>query len=215
MSMAAQTSYGFGFPKGVAGGLFDLSHHEVVTRQAEGTVHFGVGVVIGTNAGTDVAVPTSDSTASDFEGVVVHNSVMVELDMKNNLNIEDKRTVGCLNKGKLWVALAPGAVPSYKQAAYLVKDGDYAGCFTSQSGAYSIYCKCKSTDTGANKIIADTATPGTNEVKLSAVTPVEAGYTPAVNDYVLSKQIYGAPLNVGAKFGTADDSDNGIAVIEL
>lgn len=215
MSMAAQTSYGFGFPKGVAGGLFDLSRHEVVTRQAEGTVHFGVGVVIGTNAGIDVTVPTSDSTASDFEGVVVHNSVMVELDMKNNLNIADKRTVGCLNKGKLWVALAPGAVPSYKQEAYLVKDGDYAGHFTSQSEAYSIYCKCKSTDTGAKKIVADSATPGSSEVKISAITTVETGYTPAVNDYVVSKQIYGAPLNVGAKFGTADDSANGIAVIEL
>lgn len=213
--MSVQTSYGFGFPKGVVGGLFDLSHHEVVTRQADGTVHFGLGVVIGTNAGIDVAVPTSESTADDFDGVVVHNSVMVELDMKNNLNIEDKRTVGCLNKGKLWVALAPGTVPSYKQKAYLVKDGDYAGYFTSQSGAYSIYCKCTSEDDGAKKIVADSATPGSNEVKISSVTPVEAGYTPAVNDYVVNKQIYGVPLNVGAKFGTAEDSANGIAVIEL
>lgn len=36
MSTAVQTSYGFGFPKGVAGGLFDLSAHDVTTRQAEG-----------------------------------------------------------------------------------------------------------------------------------------------------------------------------------
>ena len=38
MSTAVQTSYGFGFPKGVAGGLFDLSAHDVTTRQAEGDV---------------------------------------------------------------------------------------------------------------------------------------------------------------------------------
>ena len=46
MSTAVQTSYGFGFPKGVAGGLFDLSAHDVTTRQAEGDgVAFGLGVV--------------------------------------------------------------------------------------------------------------------------------------------------------------------------
>lgn len=54
MSMAVQTSYGFSFPKGVAGGLYDLSAHEVATRQAEGAgVAFGVGVVIGTNKGVE------------------------------------------------------------------------------------------------------------------------------------------------------------------
>jgi len=68
MSMAAQTSYGFGFPKGVAGGLFYLSAHEVFTRHAEGEwISFGIGVVVGTNKGTDVAIPTSEATAEDFE----------------------------------------------------------------------------------------------------------------------------------------------------
>lgn len=94
--MSVQTSYGFGFPKGVAGGLFDLSAHEVSTRQSEGEgVTFGVGVVVGTNKGTDVKLPTADSTATQFEGVVVHNSVMAELGMNNKLNIGEKRTVGC------------------------------------------------------------------------------------------------------------------------
>lgn len=60
MSTAVQTSYGFGFPKGVAGGLFDLSAHDVTTRQAEGDgVAFGLGVVVGTNKGTDVKLPAS------------------------------------------------------------------------------------------------------------------------------------------------------------
>jgi len=158
MSMAAQTSYGFGFAKGVAGGLFDLSHHEVVTRQAEGSVQFGLGVVKGTNAGTDVKLPESTSAVEDFEGIVVHNSVMAELDMKNNLEIEDKRTVGCLVEGKIWVSITPDTTPEYKAKAYLVNSGDDAGCFTSNS------------------------TKG---------------------------------IDVGAKFGTAADSDNGIAVIEL
>lgn len=73
MSTAVQTSYGFGFPKGVAGGLFDLSAHDVTTRQAEGDgVAFGLGVVVGTNKGTDVKLPATGATSDDFEGVVVH-----------------------------------------------------------------------------------------------------------------------------------------------
>lgn len=134
MSMAAQTSYNFGFPKGVAGGLFDLSAHEVVTRQAEGSgIAFGVGVVVGTNKGTDVTIPKAAATAEDFEGVVVHNSVMVEKDMDNKVIIEAKRTVGCLHHGKIWVKTGTAAKPAYKEKVYLITDGDEAGLFTTSA----------------------------------------------------------------------------------
>lgn len=215
MSMAVQTSYNFGFAKGVAGGLFDLSAHEIPTRQAEEDLTFGIGTVKGTNAGVDVKKPTSSNTAADFEGVIVHNSVMTELDTDNNLVIKAKRTVGCLVSGKIWVPIAPGTTPSYKSKAYLVKNGDYAGYFTSQSGAYSVYEKCEASASGAKKIVADTATLGENEIKISSVTPTEEGYVPAIDDYVSSTQIYDAGLDVGAVFGTIADSDNGIAVIVL
>ena len=132
--MSVQTSYGFGFPKGVAGGLFDLSAHEVSTRQSEGEgVTFGVGVVVGTNKGTDVKLPTADSTADQFEGVVVHNSVMVELDMNNKLNIGEKRTVGCLHHGKIWVKTGENAAPAYKEKVYLIVEGEEAGLFTTSA----------------------------------------------------------------------------------
>jgi hypothetical protein len=132
--MAAQTSYGFGFPKGVAGGLFDLSAHEVSTRQAEGTgISFGIGVVVGTNKGTDVSVPTSSATAADFEGVVVHNSVMVEMDMSGNVTIGDKSTVGVLHHGKIWVKTGKNAAPAYKEKVYMITDGDEAGLFTTSA----------------------------------------------------------------------------------
>lgn len=132
--MSVQTSYGFGFPKGVAGGLFDLSDHEVSTRQSEGEgVTFGVGVVVGTNKGTDVKLPTADSTAAQFEGVVVHNSVMAELDMNNKLNIGEKRTVGCLHHGKIWVKTGENAAPAYKEKVYLIVDGEEAGLFTTSA----------------------------------------------------------------------------------
>ncbi len=133
MSMAAQTSYGFGFPKGVAGGLYDLSAHEVSTRQAEGNTTFGIGVVVGTNKGIDVKTPTSASVAADFEGVVVHNSVMTELDMNNQLSVVDKRTVGCLHHGKIWVKTGENASPGYKDKVFLITAGDEAGLFTTSA----------------------------------------------------------------------------------
>ncbi len=133
MGMAAQTSYGFGFPKGVAGGLYDLSAHEVSTRQAEGNTTFGVGVVVGTNKGIDVKAPTAASMSSDFEGVVVHNSVMTELDMDNKLSVADKRTVGCLHHGKIWVKIGEKASPAYKEKVFLITAGDEAGLFTTSA----------------------------------------------------------------------------------
>lgn len=134
MSMAVQTNYGFGFPKGVPGGLFDLSAHEVSTRQAEGEgITFGIGVVVGTNKGTDVKIPGADSAGRDFEGVIVHNSVMTELDMDNKLIIKDKRTVGCLHHGKIWVKTGENAVPAYKEKVYLITEGKEAGMFTTSA----------------------------------------------------------------------------------
>jgi hypothetical protein len=131
MGMAVQTTYGFSFPKGVPGGLFDLSAHEVATRQTEGNgISFGVGVVVGTNKGTDVTLPAASSAAEDFEGVVIHNSAMVEMDMENRVVIGDKRTIGCLQHGRVWVKTGEKAVPAYKEAVYLITDGEEAGCFT-------------------------------------------------------------------------------------
>lgn len=134
MGMAVQTTYGFGFPKGVPGGLFDLSAHEVATRQAEGEgISFGVGVVAGTNKGTDVALPSAGAAGEDFEGVIVHNSVMVEKDMENHVRIGDGRTVGCLTRGKIWVKTGGKAEPAYKEKVYLIISGDEAGMFTTAS----------------------------------------------------------------------------------
>lgn len=130
MSMAVQTSYGFSAPKGVAGGLYDLSAHEVVTRRAEGDTTFGVGVVDGTTKGIDVKAPESGSKADDFAGVIVHNSVMTELDMNNHLTVAGGRTVGCLHYGRIWVKTGKKAKPAYKAKVYLITDGEEIGLFT-------------------------------------------------------------------------------------
>lgn len=129
--MSVQTNYGFSSAKGIAGGLYDLSAHEVATRQAEGgNLSFGVGVVLGTNKGIDVAIPSSTMSSNDFEGVVVHNSVMVEMDKDGKVLISDKATVGCLHYGKIWVKTGAKANPTYKAKVYLIIDGDEAGLFT-------------------------------------------------------------------------------------
>ena len=85
--MSVQTSYGFGFPKGVAGGLFDLSAHEVSTRQSEGEgVTFGVGVVVGTNTSSSYVFfggRRPEFVDRDFEEKV--EEVKAELSSQNNM----------------------------------------------------------------------------------------------------------------------------------
>lgn len=51
--------------------------------------------------------------------------------------------------------------------------------------ASALYAKAQITDKGALRIVANDATPGANEIKLSMVTPPAAGYTPAAGDYVV------------------------------
>lgn len=47
------------------------------------------------------------------------------------------------------------------------------------------YAKSNSATEGSLKIVANTETPGVNEIKLSDATPAVTGYTPTVGDYVL------------------------------
>lgn len=136
--MSAQTRYGLSCPKGLPGGLYDLSVHEVASRHAEGKISFGAGVVTGTNKGTDVALPAATSSAAEFEGVVVHNSVMVEMDLHGAVEIDGKRTVGCLQYGKVWVKIGKNAKPAYRERAYLITDGEEAGLFTTASDTETV-----------------------------------------------------------------------------
>lgn len=61
--------------------------------------------------------------------------------------------------------------------------GQTAGGFMKYAKHYK---KAASGDTGALKVVADSATSTTGEIKVSTVTPVvDAAYTPAANDYVV------------------------------
>lgn len=133
MNLSVQTAYNFGFPKGVAGALFDLSAHDITTRKTvDGNAKFGMGVAVGDTLGTDVKLPEATATAADFEGVIVHNSVMVERTMDNKVLLEPGKTVGCLIYGRIWVQAEDKIDIKYKDQAYLITDGADAGLFTTE-----------------------------------------------------------------------------------
>lgn len=67
----------------------------------------------------------------------------------------------------------------------------YDGTTTGETGGGFIpwpthYKEVESTVSGALKVVANTATPTTGEIKLEDVTPVVGDYEPAANDYVLA-----------------------------
>ncbi len=73
--MSVQTTYGYATSKGIAGGIYDMYHYQVDSRfneEPNGVLRFGVGVVAGSLPGSNVTLPTAESTAADFEGVVVN-----------------------------------------------------------------------------------------------------------------------------------------------
>lgn len=134
--MAAQTSYNFFTTRGIAGGLYDLSDHVIDARRNEedtGVLGFGLGVVVGTNAGIDVKLPGgSETNASTFEGVTV-NGFTTEQNRAGDVLLVEGATVGVLSHGRIWVKVVDGITIAYGDNVYLVVSGDDKGKFTSDS----------------------------------------------------------------------------------
>ncbi len=127
--MGVQTSYNYGMSKGIAGGLYDITNYENNTFITPGGIPFGYGVVKGTVPGSDIKLPSAASTAADFEGVT-QNGFTTQQDMQGNAVPAEGESMGVLRSGKIWAVLGKAAVPAYEKAAYLITDGDEAGCFT-------------------------------------------------------------------------------------
>lgn len=214
--MAAQLNYNYDTPKGVPGGKYDLSDDHVVTRmneEADGIMGFGMAVVMGASKGTGVKLPSSGAVPDDFEGVTLHGA-NTEQDMNGKVTVRNNASLGIMKKGNVWGKTASDAVPSYGATAYVVVDGEEAGTFTSAGDAASVYKKCTSGTSGAKEVVADdTESPSGSQIKVSDVTPVADSYTPEAGDYVVSVQLHGATVDIGATFGNV--SDDGIAVIVL
>lgn len=128
----AQTTYSYGTPRGAAGGLVDLSGYVIDARCSEaenGTLKFGMGVVTGTKAGTNIDLPASAAAAAEFEGIVT-NKCTHEMNMDGTVTINKGETVGVLRKGRVYVRVKDGAAPVYGSDLYLITGGDNVGCFT-------------------------------------------------------------------------------------
>ena len=214
--MPAQMEYSYRVKKALPGAKADLRFDEVVTRrneEADGVLEYGMAVQAGASPGVGVKIPVSGATAGQIEGVVLRVA-NTEENRQGDVVVPGGASLGIMKAGRIWARLASDAVPSYGAAAYVVTDGDEAGYFTSASSAASVYVKCASTDSGAKEVVADdTASPTSGQIKLASVTPAANGYAPAVGDYVVSKQIHGATLDIGASFG--NETEDGIAIIEL
>lgn len=134
--MSVQTSYGNQTPKGVAGGIYDMFHYPVDSRfneETDGVLRFGVGVVPGTLPGSSVKLPAADSTAAQFEGVVL-NGYDRQQDLSGKLFILNNQNVGVMRRGRVWVRLAADAAPKYGDEVHLLTSGDDVGCFSTTGG---------------------------------------------------------------------------------
>jgi hypothetical protein len=134
--MAVQTSYNS--PRaGVAGLLYDVSHTDVVARtngDVSGAIQYGFGVVQGDAPGKNAALPTSASTVDQFEGVVLRGGPVERQFITDKTVIFDGQTLSVLKSGRVWVQLAEGEAPAYKQQAFLVTAGADAGRFAASGG---------------------------------------------------------------------------------
>ena len=132
-----QLSYNYNTQLGAAGGIVDLAPHYIASFTNEattGAMHFGMGVVKGTAAGSGVKIPVAGSAAGDFEGIVT-NRRTTELDLEGNLSLRNKCALGVMRYGVIYALVADGATPEYGDALYMVKSGDDAGKFTDSSSS--------------------------------------------------------------------------------
>lgn len=136
--MGVQTAYNFATPRGVAGGLYDLSPYVSDSRlngeTVAGALKFGMGVVCGTAPGANVKRPAAGATADRFDGIVM-TGFTTEQDVNGDVVIMPSHTVGLLRYGRIWARIKDGIAPEYGEPLHLIVDGDDAGLFTNAADA--------------------------------------------------------------------------------
>jgi len=135
--MGVRYDYGYAIQKGVAGGIFDLSLKNIFTFTIDegNEIVPGMGVVSGITKGETVKLPDDSSTAGDFEGVFVHGSKQLENTRDGKVSASGNDPIGVMQKGRIWVAIAPDTTVTAKAKVYLVISGDNAGCFANVENA--------------------------------------------------------------------------------
>ena len=135
--MAAQLSYSYQTPRGIAGSLLDIAPYSIDSRvngeEDPNVMKFGMGAMQGLTPGVDVLVPTDESTGEQFEGVVL-TGFTNQMNMLGDLRIFHLQTVGILRYGKAWARIADSVEPAYGEPLFLITDGPDAGLFTNDSG---------------------------------------------------------------------------------
>ena len=131
--MSAQQTYGYQTPKGIAGGLFDISPYRIDSRsngeETPGALLYGMGVVQGESPGKNILKPTATDEPDVFEGVAM-TGFTTQMDMLGKVTVMPRQTIGILRWGKAWVRVADGVVPEYGEPLHLIVDGAEAGFFT-------------------------------------------------------------------------------------
>lgn len=138
--MSVQTRYGFSTPIGSAGGIIDLAPYAIDTflnEEETGTLKPGMGVVRGSNPGSNIALPAEGATAAQFEGVATNNRT-TEFDMEGKLQVRKGVAVGVMRYGRIYVRLAADAEPGYGSPVFLVTEGDDRGCFSETEGGVAV-----------------------------------------------------------------------------
>lgn len=155
--MSLWTEYSQQTPKGTAGSLYDLTVRTVDSfrnEEADGVLLPGVGVVHGTNPGTDIALPKTGATADKFVGVVMYGGSN-ELDMKKNqLIIPEGYHVSVMRNGRVWVKMAEGEEPTYGAPVFLVVGGDGAGLFKTSAEEGTVPINARIIEVGSNGLAA-------------------------------------------------------------
>jgi hypothetical protein len=135
--MSGQLSYSYQTPKGVAGGLFDISPYRIDSRvngeTCAGKMMFGMGAVQGDNPGVNALVPDAGNPGAQFEGIVM-TGFTNQMDAAGKVRIFPLQTIGILRWGTAWGRVADGVTPVCGDPAYLIADGSEAGYFTNDGG---------------------------------------------------------------------------------
>jgi hypothetical protein len=107
--MSAQTSYAINQPVAYAGLIYDAnSGRDVVSRDAEGVVPFGVAVGRGTDADRQCA---AGGAATAYLGVSVRSLEREGAANTGAVQYEDTETVGIMRTGYVWAVCPTGCVP--------------------------------------------------------------------------------------------------------
>ena len=130
--MSAQMNYSFSTPIGQPGGIYDLAPYAVeafIVESNDGVMKSGMGVVSGTKPGSNIVVPDSNATVAAFEGIATNRRTN-ENTRFGGVEINKGIALGVMRWGRIYAQLATNVDPAYGDKAYLVIDGDDAGCFT-------------------------------------------------------------------------------------